>query len=90
MKETSQKARTKREDVFPVKTRSTQGLDGPTETVSACGGGVVSGLAGPEAEWVARSAGPKSRKRISELKIRFLNLPRLRKFIEGDLGGILS
>jgi hypothetical protein len=31
-----------------------------------------SGLAGPEAEWAARLAGPKSRKRISELKIRFL------------------
>jgi hypothetical protein len=29
--------------------------------VSACGGGTASGLAGPEAEWAARSAGPKSR-----------------------------
>jgi hypothetical protein len=53
-------------------------------------GGAASGLAGPEAEWAARSAGPKSRKRISELKIRFLNLPRLWKFVEGDLGGILT
>jgi hypothetical protein len=35
-------------------------------------------------------AGPKSRKRISELKIGFLNLPRLWKFVEGDLGGILT
>jgi hypothetical protein len=26
---------------------------------------------------------------ISELKIGFLNLPRLWKFVEGDLGGIL-
>jgi hypothetical protein len=34
-------------------------LDGPTGTVLACGGCVVSGLAGPEAEWAARSAGPK-------------------------------
>jgi hypothetical protein len=30
------------------------------------------------------------RKRISELKIRFLNLPRLWKFVEGDLGAILT
>jgi hypothetical protein len=56
----------------------------------AYGGGVASGLAGPEAEWAARSAGLKSRKRISELKFRFLNLPRLWKFVEGDLGGILT
>jgi hypothetical protein len=54
------------------------------------GGGMASGLAGPEAEWAARSAGPKSRKIISELKIGFLNLPRLWKFVEGYLGGILT
>jgi hypothetical protein len=30
------------------------------------------------------------RKIISELKIRFLNLARLWKFVEGDLGGILT
>jgi hypothetical protein len=53
-------------------------------------GDATSGLAGPEAEGAARSAGPKSRKRISELKIRFLNLPRLWKCVEGDLGGILT
>jgi hypothetical protein len=29
-------------------------------------------------------------KRISELKIGFFNLPRLWKFAEGDLGGILT
>jgi hypothetical protein len=58
--------------------------------VLAYGGGTASGLAGPEAEWAARSAGPKSRKRISELKIGFLNLPKLWKFVEGDLGGILT
>jgi hypothetical protein len=29
-------------------------------------------------------------KGISELKIRFLNLPRLWKFVKGDLGGILT
>jgi hypothetical protein len=34
--------------------------------------------------------GRKQRKRISELKIRFLNLPRLWKFAQGDLGGILT
>jgi hypothetical protein len=86
----AQKARTKREDVFPAKTRPTHGLDGPAGTVLACGGGAASGLAGPEAEWAARLAGPKSRKRISELKIGFLNLPTVWKFVEGDLGGILT
>jgi hypothetical protein len=55
----ARKARTKKENVFPVKTRPTRGLDGPAGTVSACGGGAASGLAGPEAEWAARSAGPK-------------------------------
>jgi hypothetical protein len=86
----ARKARTKREDVFPAKTRPTRGLDGPAAMILACGGGAASGLAGPEAEWAARSAGPKSRKRISELKIGFLNLPRLWKFVEEDLGGILT
>jgi hypothetical protein len=52
----ARKARTKKENVFPVKTR---GLDGPAETVLACGGSATSGLAGPEAEWAARSAWPK-------------------------------
>jgi hypothetical protein len=42
----ARKARSKREDVFPAKTRPTRGLDGPAGTVSACGGGVASGLAG--------------------------------------------
>jgi hypothetical protein len=58
--------------------------------VSSYGGGAASGLAGLEAEWAARSAGPKSRKRISKLKIGFFNLPRLWKFVEGDLGGDFS
>jgi hypothetical protein len=44
----------------------------------------------PKAKWAARSAGLKARKKISELKIGFLNLPRLWKFVEGDLGGILT
>jgi hypothetical protein len=86
----ARKAQTKREDVFPAKTRPTRGLDGPAGTVLACEGGTASGLAGPEAEWATRSAGPKSRKRVSKLKIGFLNLPRLWKFVEGDLGGILT
>jgi hypothetical protein len=42
----ARKARTKREDVFPAKTRPTRGLDGPAGMVSACGGGAASGLAG--------------------------------------------
>jgi hypothetical protein len=84
------KAWSERENVFPAKTRPTRGLDGPTGTVSACGDGAAGGLAGPEAEQATGSAGPKARKRISELKIGFLNLPRLWKFVEGDLGGILT
>jgi hypothetical protein len=64
--------RTKKEDVFPVKTQLTHGLGGPTGMVSACGGGAASGLAGPEAEWAKNKE-----KGISELKIGFLNLPRL-------------
>jgi hypothetical protein len=70
--------------------RKVRGLDGPARDGFGLRGGVASGLAGPEAEWAVRSAGPKSRKRISELKIGFLNLPRLWKFVEGDLGGILT
>jgi hypothetical protein len=50
----------------------------------------LAGPAGPMAEWGARSAGPKAKKRISELKIGFFNLPRLWKFPQGDLGGILT
>jgi hypothetical protein len=38
-------------------------LGGSAGTVSACGGGAASGLAGPKAEWAARSAGPKIRKK---------------------------
>jgi hypothetical protein len=64
------KARTKREDVFSAKMRPTHRLDGPARTVSACGGGAASGLAGPEAEWAARSARPKSRKIVFPTKTR--------------------
>jgi L-2-hydroxyglutarate oxidase LhgO len=59
----ARKARTKRENIFPVKTRSTHGLGGPAGTVLACGGSEASVLAGPEAEWAARSARPKIRKK---------------------------
>jgi hypothetical protein len=59
----ARKARTKRENVFPVKTRPTRRLGGPAGAVSAYGGSEASGLAGPEAEWAARSAGPKIRKK---------------------------
>jgi hypothetical protein len=54
------------------------------------GNSAAGGLAGPEAERAARLAGPKAWKMIFELKIGFLNLPRLWKFVEGDLGGILT
>jgi hypothetical protein len=45
-----------------AKTRLTRGLDGPAETISACGDGAAGGLAGPEAERAAGLAGPKVRK----------------------------
>jgi hypothetical protein len=52
---------------------------------------VASGLAGLRGR-VGHKVGRAEikRKRISELKIVFLNLPRLWKFVEGDLGGILA
>jgi hypothetical protein len=58
---------------------------------SACGRGEASGC-----QLGRRPSGPKGRtgrnqgKRISELKIGFLNLTRLWKFAQGDLGGILT
>jgi hypothetical protein len=78
------------ENVFSAKTRLTHGLDGLVGTVLACGDGGAVGLAGPEDERAAGSAGPKARKRISELKFEFFNLPRLWKFVGGDLGGFLT
>jgi hypothetical protein len=42
------------------------------------------------AGWARGRTGRKQGKMISELKIGFLNLPRLWKFVEGDLGGILT
>jgi hypothetical protein len=53
------------------------------------------GQRGQRAGWAKGRVGRKvgrtesKEKRISELKIGFLNLPRLWKFVEGDLGGIL-
>jgi hypothetical protein len=84
------RARTKKENVFPAKTRLTRGLDDPAGTISAYGDGAAGGLAGPEAERAARLAGPKAGKKNFRIKIGFLNLPRLWKFVEGDLGGILT
>jgi hypothetical protein len=48
---------------IPVKTRPTRELGGPVGVVSACGGSEASGLAGPKAEWAARSTGLKVRKK---------------------------
>jgi hypothetical protein len=52
---------------------------------------VASGLAGLRGQ-VGRKVGRAeiNRKRICELKIGFLNLPRVWRFVEGDLGGILT
>jgi hypothetical protein len=59
--------------------------------ISACGDGAAIGLAGPEAKRAAGWPGWKSgKKRNFRIKIGFLNLPRLWKFVEGDLGGILT
>jgi hypothetical protein len=59
--------------------------------ISAYGDGAVGGLAGPEAKWAAGSAGQKIRKKRNfRIKNGFLNLPRLWKFVERDLGGILT
>jgi hypothetical protein len=59
--------------------------------ISACGDGAAGGWAGPEAKRAAGSVGPKIRKKRNfQIKIRFLNLPRLWKFVEGGLGGILT
>jgi hypothetical protein len=59
--------------------------------ISAYGDGTAGGRAGPEAKRAAGSAGPKiTRKRNFRIKIGFLNLQRLWKFVEGDLVGILT
>jgi hypothetical protein len=51
----------------------------------ATGGWLGQRLSGPQGR-----TGQKRRKRNFELKIGFLNLPRLWKFAQGDLGGILT
>jgi hypothetical protein len=57
------------------------------------------GLRGWRSQWAGWARGQVGRKvsraeirkkEIFELKIGFLNLPRLWKFVEGDLGGILT
>jgi hypothetical protein len=59
--------------------------------ILACGDGAAGGLAGPEAKRAAALAGPKIRKKRNfQIEIGFLNLPRLWKFVKGDLGGILT
>jgi hypothetical protein len=59
--------------------------------ISASGDSAAGGLPGPEAKRAAGSAGPKIRKkRKFRIKIGFLNLQRLWKFVEGDLGGIFT
>jgi hypothetical protein len=59
--------------------------------ISACGDGAAGGRAGLEAKRAVGSAGPKIRKKRNfRIKIGFLNLTRLWKFVEGDLGGILT
>ena len=74
-----------------MKTRLTRGLDGPARCFWPVGGGVASGLVGLRGQ-VGRKVGLAEikRKRISELKIGFLNLSRLWRFVEGDFGGILT
>jgi hypothetical protein len=85
------KAWSEKENVFPARTRPTRGLDEPAGGFRPVGDGVASGLAGLRGR-VGRKVGRTEikRKRISELKIGFFNLPRLWKFVEGDLGGILT
>jgi hypothetical protein len=57
------RAQTKKENVFPARTRPTRGLDGPAGTVLTCGDGTAGGLAGPEAERATRLARPEARKK---------------------------
>jgi hypothetical protein len=59
--------------------------------ILARGDGAAGGLAGLEAKRAVGSAGPKIRKKRNfRIKIGFLNLSWLWKFVEGDLGGILT
>jgi hypothetical protein len=66
------KTRPEKENVFPMKTRPTRGLDGPAGTISACGDGAADGRAGTKAKRAAGSAGPKIwKKEISKFKLDF-------------------
>jgi hypothetical protein len=56
------KASSEKENVFPVKTRPTRGLDELAGRFRPAGSGEASGRAGPEAKRAAGSAGPKIRK----------------------------
>jgi hypothetical protein len=58
--------------------------------ILAYGDDAAGGRAGPEAKRATGSARPKIRKKKFLIKIGFLNLPRLWKCVEGDLGGILT
>jgi hypothetical protein len=64
----------------PIEMPPTCGLDGPAREVSAYG----------DSEANRSRLCRKRKKEISQLKIKFLNLPRLWKFAQGDLGGILT
>jgi hypothetical protein len=56
---------------------------GPTACTAACGAKQAgTGAAGPD--------GPKSEKNYFRIKFGFLNIQRLWKFAQGDLGGILT
>jgi hypothetical protein len=86
-----EKAWFEKENVFPAKTRPTHGLNGPVGRFQPTGDGVASGWAGLRGRVGYKVGRAEIKKKIiSELKIGFLNLPRLWKFVEGDLGGILS
>jgi hypothetical protein len=65
------RARTKKENAFPAKTRPTRGLECPAWTVLACGDGAASGLAGQRSSGPHGWPGRKQGKRISELKLDF-------------------
>jgi hypothetical protein len=75
---------------IPVKTRPTRRLGGLAGAVSACGGSEASELAGPKAEWAARSARPKVRKKNFLIKNWIFEFTKALEFVEGDLGGILT
>jgi hypothetical protein len=62
-KRPARKARTKRESVLPQRRHRCTGWMGRQGGFHPAGTARPAGLAGPEAEWAARSAGPKARKK---------------------------